>query len=110
MASGKKRSNKVFLYVILIVAILAALAYLLLSNNPSHPVNQPPAATPTPNYELVEIVVASQSIPTGCGDHQRCSHDYSLPKNGVTRKELSSKQLKKPLEPRQNIILTLAYH
>ncbi len=65
MASGKKRSNKVLLYVILIVAILAALAYLLLSNNPAFNKANAPEATPTPNYELVEIVIASQSIPRG---------------------------------------------
>ena len=65
MASGKKRSSKLLLYVILIVAILAALAYLLLSNNPSFTTPNAPAATATPNYELVEIVIASQSIPRG---------------------------------------------
>lgn len=65
MASGKKRSSKVLLYVILIVAILAALAYLLLSNNPAFNKPNAPAATATPNYELVEIVIASQSIPRG---------------------------------------------
>ena len=65
MASGKKRSNKVLLYVILIVAILAAVAYLLLSNNPVFNKPNAPAATPTPNFELVEIVIASQSIPRG---------------------------------------------
>lgn len=65
MASGKKRSNKILLYVILIVAILTALAYLLLSKNPAFNKANAPAATATPNYELVEIVVASQSIPRG---------------------------------------------
>jgi pilus assembly protein CpaB len=65
MASGKKRSSKFLLYVILIVAILAALAYLLLSNNPNFNKPNAPAATATPNYELVEIVVASQSINRG---------------------------------------------
>ena len=65
MATGKKKGNKIILYVVLIVAILAALAYLLLSNRKSPGANNQPAATPTPNYELVEIVVASQSIPRG---------------------------------------------
>lgn len=65
MATGKKKGNKVILYVVLIVAILAALAYLLLSNKNSPGANNQPAATPTANFELVEIVVASQSIPRG---------------------------------------------
>ena len=65
MATGKKKGNKVILYVVLIVAILAALAYLLLSTKKSPGATNQPAATPTPNYELVDIVVASQAIPRG---------------------------------------------
>lgn len=65
MATGKKKGNKIILYSVLIVAILTALAYLLLSNRKSPGANNQSGATPTPNYELVEIVVASQSIPRG---------------------------------------------
>jgi Flp pilus assembly protein CpaB len=66
MATGKKKFNKVILYVILIVAILTAAAYLLLTG-PNSPFksNSGIASTPTPNYELVQIVVASQSISRG---------------------------------------------
>lgn len=66
MATGKKKFNKVILYVILIVAILTAGAYLLLTG-PNSPFksNSGVASTPTPNYELVQIVVASQSISRG---------------------------------------------
>jgi hypothetical protein len=66
MATGKKKFNKVILYVILIVAILTAAAYLLLTG-PNSPFksNSGVASTPTPNYELVQIVVASQSISRG---------------------------------------------
>jgi hypothetical protein len=66
MATGKKKFNKVILYVILIVAILTAVAYLLLTGkNSPFASNNGVASTPTPNYELVQIVVASQSISRG---------------------------------------------
>jgi len=66
MATGKKKFNKVILYVILIVAILTAVGYLLLTGkNPPRGLNSGVASTPTPNYELVQIVVASQSISRG---------------------------------------------
>ncbi len=65
MATGKKKVNKVILYLILIVAILTALAYLLLSGKGSPTRNNSTAATPTPSSEMVNIVVASQSISRG---------------------------------------------
>jgi pilus assembly protein CpaB len=65
MATGKKKMNKVILYVILIIAILTAVAYLLLTSKNSPFVQNQPVSTPTPNYELVEIVMASQSISRG---------------------------------------------
>lgn len=65
MATGKKKINKVILYVILIIAILTAVGYLLLSGSNSPFATKQPAGTPTPNYELVSIVVASQSISRG---------------------------------------------
>jgi pilus assembly protein CpaB len=65
MAAGKKKGNKVILYAILIVGIIGALAYLLLFNKTPGGKNNTPAATPTPNIELVDIVVASQSISRG---------------------------------------------
>jgi pilus assembly protein CpaB len=65
MATGKKKGNKVILYLVLIIAILSALAYLLLPRNDSPAGDNTAAATPTPNTEMVTIVVASQSISRG---------------------------------------------
>ncbi len=64
MAAGKKRSGRLLIYILLILIAGSVLAYLLLNQNGR---NSPgtPAPTPTPNYELVEIVVASQFIPRG---------------------------------------------
>lgn len=64
MAAGKKRSGRMILYILLILVAVVVLAYLLLMKKGG---NQPGAvaATPTPNYELVDIVVASQAIPRG---------------------------------------------
>jgi pilus assembly protein CpaB len=66
MTAGKKRGGRILIFIILIVAVGAVLAYLLLSqtNGAKTPNNQV-AATPTPNYALVDIVIASQYIPRG---------------------------------------------
>jgi pilus assembly protein CpaB len=64
MAAGKKRNSRIVIYILLILVAAVVLAYLLLvkkgGNTPGAP-----APTATPNYELVEIVVASQFIPRG---------------------------------------------
>jgi Flp pilus assembly protein CpaB len=65
MAAGKKRSGKMLIYLILILAIVAAVAYLLLSGKIGSKAPSEPVATPTPNFELVEIVISSQFIPRG---------------------------------------------
>lgn len=69
MAAGKKRSSRVFIIIILIIAVGAVLVYLLLTGNPgllggsTAAVQTEPTATP--NIDLVDIVIASQSIPRG---------------------------------------------
>jgi len=69
MAAGKKKSSRIFIIIILIIAVGAVLVYLLLSGTTGFPGFSPqsnqPEATPTPNMELVEIVIASQYIPRG---------------------------------------------
>ena len=70
MAAGKKRSSRIFIIIILIIAVGAVLAYLLLTGeaglfNISANPNQPAEATPTPNVELVDIVIAAQTITRG---------------------------------------------
>ncbi len=64
MAAGKKKSGRIIIYILLILVAAVVLGYLLLARRGG---NAPgaPAPTATPNYELVEIVVASQSIPRG---------------------------------------------
>lgn len=69
MAAGKKRSSRVFIIIILIIAVGAVLAYLLLTNNSglfgnTNSANQP-SPTETPNMDMVDIVIASQSIQRG---------------------------------------------
>ncbi|HOV06950.1 MAG TPA: Flp pilus assembly protein CpaB [Anaerolineaceae bacterium] len=64
MATTKKRSGRTFLYILIILIAVALLGYLYLSRSGGGQGNQP-AATATPPYELVQIVVASQSIPRG---------------------------------------------
>ncbi len=70
MAAGKKRSSRIFIIIILIIAIGAVLVYLWMTGgttnlfsgtNPAGS-NQP---TATPAFDMVDIVIASQSIPRG---------------------------------------------
>jgi Flp pilus assembly protein CpaB len=65
MAATKKRSGRLLIIVILILAVGAVLAYLLLSGTNQNNTPNNPAATPTPNYELQDIVVSSQFISRG---------------------------------------------
>lgn len=66
MTAGKKRGGRIIIIIILIVAVGAVLAYLLLTQNTGTKTpNNQVAATPTPNYALVDIVIASQYIPRG---------------------------------------------
>jgi Flp pilus assembly protein CpaB len=67
MAAGKKRSGRIVIIIALIAIVGIVLLYLVLTgsgggnkNNPSAPV-----PTSTPNVELVNIVVASQTIQRG---------------------------------------------
>ncbi len=64
MAAMKKRTGRIIIYILIILIALAFLAYLLLSRNNNGGFGQA-APTATPSYELVQIVVASQSIPRG---------------------------------------------
>lgn len=69
MAAGKKRRSNILIIIILIIAVGAVLAYLVLSNSAgftggktSTDQTQP---TATANVDLVDIVIASQSIQRG---------------------------------------------
>jgi Flp pilus assembly protein CpaB len=64
MASTKKRSGRIVIYILLILIAAAVLAYLILTNGFGGE-SQQAAPTATPQYEMVQIVVASQSIPRG---------------------------------------------
>ena len=64
MAALKKRSGRITIYILLILIAAALLAYLLFSSGGGNGSAQP-APTATPQYEMVEIVVASQAIPRG---------------------------------------------
>jgi Flp pilus assembly protein CpaB len=85
MATGKKKINKVILYVILIIAILTAVAYLLLSGKNPNGNNNGSSASPTPNYELVNIVVASQSISRGSVITKDVLTTIQYPKTALTQ-------------------------
>jgi len=69
MAAGKKRSSRIFIIIILIIAVGAVLVYLLLTGNPGLFGGTPAASqiepTATSNIDMVDIVIASQSIPRG---------------------------------------------
>jgi pilus assembly protein CpaB len=65
MAAGKNRGGRIVLYLLLILIAGAVLAYLLITKKNGGPSPAAPAATPTPSYELIDIVVASQFIPRG---------------------------------------------
>ncbi len=64
MAAMKKRSGRIIIYVLLILIAASILAYLLLNRNRGNNLGDI-AASPTPAYEMVDIVVASQFIPRG---------------------------------------------
>lgn len=64
MAAMKKRSGRIIIYILLILIAASILAFLLLSRARGGTRGEV-AATPTPAYELVDIVVASQFIPRG---------------------------------------------
>lgn len=67
MAATKKRSGRILIIIALIAIVGIVLVYLLFTgggqNNANN--NAAPAPTPTANFELVQIVVASQTIQRG---------------------------------------------
>ncbi|MHC1741125.1 MAG: Flp pilus assembly protein CpaB [Anaerolineaceae bacterium] len=66
MAAQKKRSGRIIIIIALILIVGLVLVYLLLTSKPStNNTTTGSVATPTPNVELVQIVVASQAIPRG---------------------------------------------
>lgn len=68
MAAGKKRTSRILIIVILIIAVGAVLLYLVLTSNNGlsgiTPSNQS-EPTATPYTDMVDIVVASQTITRG---------------------------------------------
>lgn len=67
MAAGKKRSGRIIIIIALIAIVGVVLVYMLLTGNSQRNTqnNAAPAPTETPNVQLVEIVVASQTIQRG---------------------------------------------
>lgn len=69
MAAGKKRRSNILIIIILIIAVGAVLAYLVLTNSAGLTGGKSPAnqtqPTATANVDLVDIVIASQSIQRG---------------------------------------------
>lgn len=69
MAAGKKRKSNILIIIILIIAVGAVLAYLALSGTGGllggTPTSNQTEPTATPNIDLVDIVIASQSIQRG---------------------------------------------
>ncbi len=63
MAAGKKKSGSLILVLVLIVIIGVVLVYMAMSGNLSGIGQTPP--TPTPNFDMIDIVVASQAITRG---------------------------------------------
>ena len=63
MAAGKRKSGSLVLVLVLIVIIGVVLVYLAMSGGLANIGQTPP--TPTPNFDMVDIVVASQAIPRG---------------------------------------------
>ncbi len=64
----KRKSNKMLIIVLLVLIVIIALVYLLMSNSGGKTATGGatlPAATPTSNVELIDIVVASQKITRG---------------------------------------------
>ena len=66
MAAGKKRRSNILIIIILIIAVGAVLAYLVLTNSAGLTGGKSSAnqtqPTATANVDLVDIVIASQSI------------------------------------------------
>ena len=69
MAAPKKRKSKLLVIILLIVIVGIVLVYLVMTSGDKttgpNTTSDVPLATPTANVELVEIVVASQSITRG---------------------------------------------
>jgi pilus assembly protein CpaB len=68
MATGKKKNSRVLIIVMLILIVGLVLVYIVLSGSGNKTAGnnaQQPQATSTPNVELVDIVVASQTITRG---------------------------------------------
>ena len=67
MAATKKRSGRIMIIVTLILIVVVAIVYLVMTGALNFGSNSPaqPVPTPTPNIELVQIVVSSQLIPRG---------------------------------------------
>jgi pilus assembly protein CpaB len=67
MAVQKKRNGRLLLIITLILIVGLVLVYLWLTSNKSqtNTGSTTPQVTATPNGELIDIVVASQSIPRG---------------------------------------------
>ncbi len=69
MAAGKKRRSNILIIIILIIAVGAVLAYLVLTGagglTGGTPATNQTEPTATPNIDLVDIVIASQSIQRG---------------------------------------------
>jgi Flp pilus assembly protein CpaB len=67
MAAQKKKNGRIIIIIALILIVGLVLVYVMLTQNQaaSNNTNNQPVATPTPNTELVDIVVASQTIARG---------------------------------------------
>ena len=64
MSALKKRSGRIIIYILLILIAASILAFLLLSRGRGASRGET-AVAPTPAFEIVDIVVASQFIPRG---------------------------------------------
>jgi pilus assembly protein CpaB len=65
MATQKKRAGRIIIIITLILIVGLALVYILLTSKQGSGNSANSAQTATPNVELVDIVVASQTIPRG---------------------------------------------
>ncbi|MBA4384161.1 MAG: hypothetical protein C0410_05445 [Anaerolinea sp.] len=122
MAAGKKRSSsRIFIIIILIIAVGAVLAYLLLTGNSglfgSKTSSNQPSPTETPNIDLVDIVIASQSIQRGMLITSDMVTTIKYPRaqmaEGVffgTIEEVVGQKAKNPIDPTvpitQNMVMT----
>ncbi len=84
MAALKKRSGRIIIYILLILIAAALLAYVLLTRGRSNNPNDF-AGTPTPAYEMVDIVVASQFIPRGTIITNEVLATIGFPKNQLVQ-------------------------